>query len=147
MEQNSCTKYKELMMGLIDGELSEEEIFEINSHLIKCSSCREEYEQLKKTSSKLDKIHLEEPRDEILDKIWKSPYSKFSKNIGLFMIFAGWITLILYSIYEFFILRENDPIPKVATIIIFTGFIILLITVIRDRIKAYRSDPYKEVER
>ena len=68
---SDCEKYKGLLMGLIDGELTPEETGEVDAHLIKCSSCREEYEQLRETANKIEVVSFDEPQDEILKKLWK----------------------------------------------------------------------------
>ena len=142
-----CEKCKGLLMGLIDGELTPEETSEINAHLIKCAECREEYEQLRETAVKIETISFEEPSDAILKKLWKSPYSRWTRHSALFLVFAGWLALIVYGLVEVFRSGHEPVFPKVAIAAIIFGFIILLFSVIRERIHTYKSDPYKEVRR
>ncbi|MCP5104956.1 MAG: hypothetical protein GY950_16335 [bacterium] len=142
-----CEKYKGLMMGLMDGELSGEEAGEVNSHLIRCEACREEYAELQKTSDKLKDISLAEPYDAVLDRVWKSPYSRLSRNFGVFMILGGWVVLLVYSIFEALRSSQEAFLPKTTMAVMVVGFVILLVSVLRDRIKTYKSDPYKEVQR
>ena len=147
MESNKCSEYKDLMMGRMDDELSEEESIKLNNHLIRCSSCRREYDILSETSSKLESLELKEPDDKILDKVWKSPHSRFARKAGVIMVITGWLIMMLYSAYELLIVKETDSIPKFAFAIIFIGLVVLFITVLRDRILTYKTDPYKEVDR
>lgn len=142
-----CKKYKTLIMGLIDDELTPAEASDVNNHLIKCSSCRNEYEMLKKSSDSLEGLTYMEPRDVDLDRIWKSPYSKFAKNFGLIMVIAGWLAIILFSLLEILRSSSEPVIPKISMAAIIIGFVILLLVALRDRITTYKSDPYKEVER
>lgn len=142
-----CEKYKGLMMGLMDNELTEEEAGEVNSHLTRCEACREEYRQLQKTTTKLKDISYAEPHDEVLDRVWKSPYSRFTRNFGLFMVLGGWIVLVAYAIYEGLSSSREALLPKTAMAVVIVGFVILLVSVIWGRIKTYKSDPYKEVQR
>lgn len=144
---DECKHYKELMMGLIDNELSAGEAAEINNHMTRCTSCREEYEDMKKTSANLKGIEYKETRDVKLDRIWKAPYSRFSKIAGLVMVIGSWAVLAIYFVYEMMVSGTEQAIPKMAIIIVLVGLVILLIGVIRDRIKAYKKDPYKEVDR
>lgn len=144
---DECKKNRDLMMGLIDDELTPEEVITVNNHLTRCRSCREEYEELKKSSASLKGLTYMESRDIELDKIWKSPYSRFMKNTGLLMVIAGWVAIILFSLYEMIFSNSKQFLPRISTVLILTGFIVLLFTVIRDRIKTYKSDPYKEVKR
>ncbi len=142
-----CEKYKGLMMGLIDQELSPEESGEINGHLIKCAACRQEYEQLRETGAKIETISFDEPQDEVLKRLWKRPYSRFTRNSGLFLVLAGWLTLFIYGIFEAIRSSEEPVFSKLAIAAVFIGFFILLFSVIRERIHTYKCDPYKEVKR
>ena len=147
MENNNCEEFKALMMGMIDGELTDAESMKLNNHMIRCSSCREESEQLKGASSKLDGIDIKEPDEGIVDKTWRSPYSKLTKNFGILLVIAGWLIMMIYGAYEFIVTKETESIPKYAFVIILIGIAILFITVLRDRIRSYRNDPYKEVDK
>jgi anti-sigma factor RsiW len=135
------------MMGLMDNELTEAEASKVNSHLICCAACREEYRQLQKTTAALKDISCAEPHDDVLDKVWKSPYSRFTRNFGLFMVLGGWIVLVAYAIYEALSSSREALLPKTAMAVVIVGFLILLVSVILGRIKTYKSDPYKEVQR
>jgi len=147
MEKNNCEEYKALMMGMIDGELTDDESMRLNNHMIRCSACRKESEQLKGVSSKLDGIDIKEPDVKIVEKTWKSPYSRLTKNFGILLVIAGWLIMMLYGAYEFLVTKEAESIPKYAFVIILIGITILFITVLRDRLRSYRNDPYKEVDK
>ena len=142
-----CTEYKSLMMGLMDNELTPEETADVNQHLIRCEACRKEFDELSRSYSKLESVSFSGPSDDELDRIWKSPFSRFTRNTGLFIVFAGWIILIIYSLVEFFISDTEPILPKIAFLGIIIGFIILLYTVLSDRLKILRTDPYKEIKR
>jgi len=142
-----CTEYKSLMMGLMDNELTPEETADVNQHLVRCEACRKEFDELSRSYSKLESVSFSGPADDELDRIWKSPFSRFTRNAGLLIVFAGWITLIIYSLVEFFRSDTEPILPKIAFMGIIIGFIILLYTVLSDRLKTLKTDPYKEVKR
>lgn len=143
---NDCEEYQGLMMGLMDGELTPDESVTINDHLRRCARCREEYEELRETAGKVAAISFREPQDEELRALWKSPYSRFTRNAGLVLVLVGWATLVSYAAYEF--LRQGEfDVSSVAGAAVWTGFAILLFSVVRERLRTYRSDPYREVER
>ena len=144
---DECRHYKKLMMGLMDNELSAEEAAEVNDHMTRCRACREEYEALQKASADLKGVSYKEPRDVKLDRIWKAPYSRFTKIAGLVMVIGAWAVLAIYFVYEMIASGTGEAIPKMAIMIVLVGLVILLIAVIRDRIKTYKKDPYKEVNR
>ncbi len=146
--KKECDAYKGLLMGLMDGELTAEEVDQVNGHLIRCADCREEYDALQQSGSHLDGISFQEPGDRALNQVWKSPYSRKTRNMAIFLILGGWMLMLLFSLYQFFIV-ENDQatIPKIAFAGIVVGALILLVSVTRERMKTYKNDPYKEVER
>ena len=144
---NDCMKYKKLLMGLIDDELTSEEISDIQQHLTRCAECRKEYDELKRTGTKIKKVSFEEPQDKVLKSVWKSPFSRFARISSLIMIIGGWLVLIMYGLIEALSEGEGPVFTKIAVAAVFIGFFVLLATVIRDRIKTFKTDPYKEVER
>ena len=144
---NDCEKYHPLIVGLLDNELAAEEIQEINTHLKRCESCRKEFDEMKEMSGKLSMPSFKEPEDEILEQLWKSPYSRFTRNAGIFMVLAGYLCLLGYAFYEFIIDKNEAVLPKAAVAALIIGFLILIVSVIRERMKTYKKDIYKEVKR
>ena len=144
---SECEKYKPLLMGLIDQELTPEESKDVNDHLRKCSGCREEYEKLRETAAKIGAVSFEEPQDRDLKRLWKSPYSRFTRNSGLFLVLAGWLALVIYGLVAIFQDSGEPLFSRMAVAAVIIGFLVLLITVIRERLITYRTDPYKEIER
>ena len=143
---HECEEYQGLLMGLMDGELTPEESVTINDHLRRCARCRDEYEELREAAGKVAAISFREPQDEVLRTLWKSPYSRFTRNAGLVLVLAGWLTLIVYAGYEF--LRQGEiDVPSVAGAAVWVGVAILVLSVVRERLRTYKTDPYREVER
>jgi anti-sigma factor RsiW len=144
---NNCETFKVRLMGLLDGELPPAEAREVNEHLIRCPGCREEYEELREISGKIARISFVEPQDAVIEKLWKSPYSRFSRNAALGLVIGGYLLLVLYSLYEFLHSKNPAAVPKLAVAAIGIGFILLLIAALRERLKTYKSDPYKGIKR
>ncbi len=143
----TCEEARDLLMGLLDQELTPDEARKVNEHLVRCADCREEYEQLRETAGKISTISFREPQDKALETLWNSPYSRFTRNAGIILVLAGWLALIVFGVYEFFGNEDEPFIPKVAAAAVFIGFVVLLASVIRERLRTYKSDPYKEIER
>jgi hypothetical protein len=143
----NCEEFKPLLVGLLDGELNPDEARRINDHLTRCAACRTEYAHLRETSGELTAISFQEPDDAILAQMWNSPFSRLTRNTALLMIIGGYAALIGYALFEFF-LHGKEALPvKTGLAAIILGFLILLVQLIRERIKTYKSDPYKEIER
>ena len=142
-----CEPFKGLLVGLLDGELTPDEARQVNDHLTRCAACRAEYEQLRETSGKLAAYSLQEPDDVVLARVWKSPYSRLARNTSLIMIIGGYALVIGYGLFEFLTSGKQELPAKVGIAAVAFGFLILLVQLIRERVKTYKTDPYKEIQR
>jgi anti-sigma factor RsiW len=142
----NCEQYKGLLAGLLDGELTPEEAGELNGHLIRCASCRADYEQLRTTQNKLEALSFIEVTDEAARAFWRLPYSRALRNASLFMIVGGYAALVLYGIVTW--LLDGGPLfQKLSVAAIAIGLVVLLGLLIVERLSTYNVDPYKEIER
>ncbi len=144
---NNCESNKGLLVGLLDGELTSDEARQVNEHLTRCVSCRREYEQLRETTGKLSAITYAEPDDAVLAQVWRSPFSRVVRNTSLVMIIGGYAALIGYGLFEFLTRGKEDLPAKMGLAAIVLGFLILLVQLIRERVRTYKTDPYKEIQR
>ena len=143
----NCEHYKGLLAGLLDGELTAEEAAELNTHLIRCASCRADYEQLRLSESKLEALSFIEVTDEAARALWRLPYSRLLRNASLFLILGGYAALILYGVITALIEGTEGLFHRLALSAILIGFVVLLALVIVERIGTYKVDPYKEIQR
>ena len=143
----NCERYKGLLAGLLDGELTAEEAVDLNNHLIRCASCRADYEELRRTENKLEAISFIEVTDEAARAFWRLPYSRLLRNASLILIIGGYAALILYGVVTSLAEGTEGLFRKVSVTAIVIGFVVLLGLVIVERISTYKSDPYKEIER
>ena len=104
---SDCGKYRPLLVGLLDGELTSGETVEVNDHLMRCSQCREEYERLRETSGKLEALKYDEPSDEVLRRLWRNPFSRLSRIGGILLVILGYVFLIGFALFQF--LQELYP--------------------------------------
>lgn len=143
----NCTHYRTLLAGLLDGELSPEEAIELNEHLIRCASCRSDYDELCKAEDKLKSVSFVEPTDEAAAGLWKLPHSRTARNAALFMIVGGYAILLLYALIAFLTDDGEGLLARLAVAGIVIGFLVLLGLLGIERLQTYQKDPYKEIER
>jgi anti-sigma factor RsiW len=143
----NCEQYKGLLAGLLDGELTVDEAADLNDHLIRCASCRADYEQLRKAQNKLEAISFVEVTDVQARAFWRLPYSRALRNASLFMIIGGYAALVLYGLITSLIEGTEHLFERLSLTAIVVGFLVLLGLMIVERISTYKVDPYKEIER
>ena len=144
---NPCDEFKGLLVGMLDHELTPEETCRTNEHLVRCAACRADYERLRETSGKLAAMSFAEQGDAIIQRVWRSPFSRLTRNSALWMIIGGYAGLIGYALVAY--LRDDtEALPgKIGLAAIVIGFVLLFGQVIRERLCTYKTDPYKEIER
>ena len=143
---NDCDTIKPLLMGLMDGELTPDQLSAVNRHLLRCDACRREYDELRTACDPLRGLSFEAPDRRRLERLWRAPYSRLARNAGLAMVLAGWLTLMGFAAISIATDRTAALAVKLGLAGIGLGLGILLLHVLIDRLATWRRDPYKEVE-
>ncbi|MGD9897535.1 MAG: zf-HC2 domain-containing protein [Calditrichaceae bacterium] len=147
----TCEEIRPLMMGLIDNELDQMQIKNVRSHLENCSSCKLQYESflnLKKETEVMKSIKYPE---DYWDGYWETIYNRIERGISWLLISIGAVLILGFGAYE--ALREffNDtqiPLLLRAGIGVFViGTIMLVVSVIREKITTRKQDIYRRIKR
>jgi|TARA_B100001750_G_scaffold222549_1_gene212041 hypothetical protein len=69
------------------------------------------------------------------------------KRIGWVLLIVGWITVTVYGAYFFLADPEESGWEKWGGGLLWAGVLALLISVVRERYKESKTDPYKDVLR
>ena len=144
MEQE---RKQQLLMGLIDKELTPDETYEIHELLKRDQHLRDEYDRLLETNDQLQMIGAAEFDEATLRKVWRSPFRKGLRWMSYFLIGAGFAGLLGFAIWEYLHHDRKELLPAVATCGIGLGVLILFLQVVRDRMMVLKNDPYREIEK
>ncbi len=74
-----CKKYREQLTSLLSGAISDEQKWQVESHLNNCAGCREEYEVLQKVWFLMDELEQPEPSAS-MQANFKSALSNFRRE-------------------------------------------------------------------
>ncbi len=147
----TCHDYKDLMMGYLDNELSDEQKRQFEEHLDGCSECTDELKEFRKLKAITDEVTLVEPEDRMWQEYWDGIYNRIERGLG-WIIFS--VAAILMTIYGGFRAIEElikDPnveiILKVGLLALIAGLAILFVSVLRERLYFWKRDRYKDVRR
>ncbi len=143
----NCEQNKIMLSAMIDNELPSQSVVQLNDHMVRCETCRKEYDQLCKVSNQLKKNGFEIPGDERMDQFWNAPYTGLIKKLSYLLVGGGILILFLVGLYQFFILESHHGLETWAVSAIIIGIVFLMATIIINRIQTYKTDPYKEVKR
>ena len=147
----TCNNYKDLMMGYLDDELSDEQRIKFKEHLTDCSDCRQELEEFKKLKAITDDVTLMEPEDKIWQQYWGNIYNRLERGIGWILFGISAILLLIYGGFKMIEEIVNDPTIglglKAGLIVLIAGLAILFVSVARERLHFWSKDRYKDVRR
>ena len=147
----TCHDYKDLMMGYLDNELSDEQKRQFEEHLSGCSECTDELEEFRKLKAITDEVTLVEPEDRIWQDYWDGIYNRIERSVG-WIVFS--VAAILLTIYGGFKLIEElikdatiGMLLKAGLLALIVGLAILFVSVLRERLHFWQKDRYKDVRR
>jgi len=147
----TCHDYKDLLMGYLDNELSDEQRNRFEEHLAGCPECAGELKEFQKLKAITDEVTLVEPEDRIWQDYWNGVYNRIERSIG-WIIFS--VSAIILAIYGGFKLIEEivtddttGMLLKLGLIALIVGLGILFVSVLRERIYFWSKDRYRNVRR
>ena len=147
----TCHDYKDLMMGYLDNELSNEQRRQFEEHLTGCSECKAELKEFRKLKDITDEVTLVEPEDKIWQDYWSGVYNRIERRVGWIVFSAAAILLAIYGGFKLIEDIITDPsvgmLLKAALLVLIAGLAILLVSVSRERLHFWQKDRYRNVRR
>jgi predicted anti-sigma-YlaC factor YlaD len=147
----TCHDYKDLLMGYLDNELSDEQRNRFEEHLAGCPECAGELKEFQKLKAITDEVTLVEPEDRIWQDYWTGVYNRIERSIG-WLIFS--VAAILLAIYGGFRLIETiitdatvGMLLKLGLLALIVGLAILFVSALRERMYFWSKDRYRNVRR
>ena len=101
-------KYKIMLSGYIDGELSSDEKAELEMHLKTCSDCRKELEVFQELKEVTGAMKYADIPEHVWDNYWRGIYRRLELGIGWILFSIGAIIILAcmcYGIFQNFFLK------------------------------------------
>lgn len=147
----TCHDYRDLLMGYLDKELTDEQRRQFEEHLAGCSECRGELEQFKKLKAITDEVTLAEPEDRLWQDYWGGVYNRIERGIGWIVFSVAAILLTIYGGFKMIEEIVEDPqigmLLKAGLLALILGLAVLFVSVLRERIFFWSKDRYRNVRR
>jgi predicted anti-sigma-YlaC factor YlaD len=143
----SCNRVETDGMRYLDGEMSAGERNAFEEHLASCEDCGKAIRELGSVERLTGMMKIRDPQDDFWEAYWKKLFRRFERKTGWLLMIAGAALIVLYALWKGITDFGEITFVKVITIAVAAGFVILLISVIRERVHQYRTDRYKDIER
>lgn len=146
-----CEEIQKLIMGYLDGEISDDQKKLVEKHLSECRKCKAEFDSFTRLKEVTDKVKLADLKEDIWAGYWKGVYRRIERGAGWFFLSIGAIILGALGAFQFFKSLFQDPtvsiVVKIGVGALSLGVIVLVVSIIRERVFAYKHERYKEIER
>jgi predicted anti-sigma-YlaC factor YlaD len=135
-----------LISGHLDGELTQAAEQRVRIHLEDCEHCRTvlgEFETLRETTMSTE---FHEPDDSQWDESPQTGMSVLARGAGWLMAIVWAVVIAAYGLWQFWQGSAN----LVERVLVFGGLsalALLFVSVLLDRLRAAKTDPYREVEK
>jgi len=147
----NCQEAMIYISGRIDGELTTEQEKMLDEHLQTCPRCRKELDELLKLKEVTSNMRFTDLPDKYWAGYWHAIYDRLERGLGWILLSIGAIILAALGTWEIFRHFFLDPVQpillKLAIGSGLLGLIILIISVLRERLFARKHERYEEVER
>jgi len=143
----SCNRIETDGMRYMDGEMSAAERTAFEEHLASCADCRLGIDELGRVERLTGMMKIRDPQDDFWEVYWKKLFRRTERRTGWLLLIAGAVLIALYALWKGVTDFGEITFVKVVTVILVAGFVILLISVIRERVHQYKTDRYKDIDR
>jgi len=142
---------RRLMMGALDGELSSSDETELKRLLEGDPALGAEWRQLKRLKEVTNTMSLRQPSQEVWEGYWMGVYRRFERGVAWILVSLGAVVLLSWGAWEGLQdLWKDQELPmlvKVGSLALIAGFVVLLVSVVREKFVVRQHDPYKDVIR
>ncbi len=144
-------EFEELLQKFISGNISESEGERFREHLVSCRRCQQEMNQYDALEDMMKKMKLQDPEDTMWEGYWSSIYNRLERGVGWIIFSVGAIMLLFYGLFKLVEQLIADPtvaiIVKAGILALLLGFAVLVVSILRQQLFAYRKERYREVQK
>lgn len=144
----ACANVDELLSGYLDDELTQKDRQRVDRHVEGCARCTARLRELDTLRVSVGRLRLDmDPEDqERWRKVMDNALERTASGIGWILVVGAVFVLVGYAGYEFLLADVEPPMVKWAVGALYLGLAVLLLSVLRQRLKARKTDRYKDVE-
>jgi len=144
-------KYRELLAGYVDGELTDPEKLDFERELSHSAELRAELHEFMQLKEVTNAMRYADIPDAVWESYWESLYRKTERGLGWILFSVGAILVIGFGLYHAFYELFTDPDAplwlQIGLPMATLGAGILLVSYIRERLFARKRERYTEVEK
>lgn len=136
-----------LMMAVLDGECTDLDRRELESHLARRPELNDEWNRLRRVKEVTVTMGIAQPPEEVWDRYRRSVLHRTERGIAWTLIAVGGAVLASIALWrwlEGWLASDLPPLVKFASGALMVGGALLLVSVCRERWTLSRRDPYSK---
>jgi predicted anti-sigma-YlaC factor YlaD len=138
-------------MAYLDGEMEPADRARFEEHTAACARCRAEIERLRGVKEVTSRMKLADLGEREWELYWGRVYNRLERGAGWVLLSVGAVVILSFGAFKAFEGLWNDhSLPLVVRLGIgcaLLGFVVLFVSVARERLYAWARDPYRRVKR
>ncbi len=135
-----------LLTGYLDGVLTQADDQRVRLHLEECADCRGLIDEMRETREATMTTRFELPADDQWNEAPRGLASRLSFGLGWTVLLIWAVGLLGLTVGHIW----SDGMPLTEKLLLFGGLsggALLFLSVLIDRLKTMRNDPYRRVEK
>lgn len=137
----------EQLSAYLDGELTQQESQKVDVMLRRSPELRGKFEDLRRLREQIKQLDYPRPTEAEWRNVMSRTTFKATRGLGWLLWIGAAIVLIGFGLYQF----ANDPsvalLERIGVFAMLAGTLLVFLTVLWERIAAYKQDKYKEVKK
>lgn len=151
MTETELDRARVLMMAVLDGECEDPERRDLEALLAGSRELREEWQAMQEVKEATRMIDFRNPPQELWRDYWEGVYARLERGIAWTFIALGSSVLLGWGTWKVTMaILANAALPsavKLAAAAMLIGSVILLVSVLREKLTLRCTDRYKDIER
>lgn len=147
MTRQPHEELRELLSAYLDRELTQAEEQRVRIHLEDCEECRQAFEELARMQELTRSLEFEEPPEARMKELEKSFAVQAPRRLGWLFIVGGLVAWIIYGAVTWIRHWRPPTVEELMAGAVFIGFLMLLMSVVIERVRHLPHDKYRRIER
>ena len=135
-----------LLSGFVDRELTQADEQRVRIHVEDCAVCRAQVEEVVRLKEVTMSSEFKVPADRQWSEAPRGGASRMAFGVGWLFLVPWAVAVAGFSVWAF-LTSDERIVDKVLTFTLVSGPVLLLVSVLIDRLKAMKTDRYREVEK
>ena len=136
----------ELLSGYIDGELTSQDRQRVDVHCDACEQCRDQLAEFRALRQQVGNARLSEVGEDTWRENMNDVAVKSTRRIGWILAVGGVLVLGGIGVFGFVTDPTVETRMKLLIGAVYGGLVLLLASVLRQRLIERKTDKYKDVE-